>query len=983
VEEYELSNEEKKNLKEYGIQFQKWLETNIGKEKIQQHIDHENYFKSKLASENLLKITKTEMIDIYKQLWASGFWSNKDWKINKILYENGLDTIKKELNLLLYGQEPFEVRYNSFRKQIKGFGISAISEILTMLFPEKFCLWNEVTKNVLTFMNLKKNLPESAFKYNNIPGKIYAQCINYLFIIKSELQQYHINNFLDVDKFFWYLHENVIPKDWKLSSQLEYDNEEKNALQGKKNIIDLENLIIEYNKNRELFGKSKITEKEAMEIRSQFVSDFPPDKILDIEIDNYVIGKKVADTDEPNRKTFCYRLEFGLPGFGAIGGGGAEKFGIYYDSENKRYTYNENKFSSAREAYRQIITQINVLIESGKQFTKDKDWKRLSNAFERIDEIKRTVKSKILAVYFPESIVSINTHYGTKHILKLLFGLPDEEITEEFMLNKKRLWELKENHPIMRNWSNFDYSTFAWYATKELDLYNDSNHNKQLLTKEILAQPQFWVVRAGGEGNKGDEEHYALEANVFTIAWNELSDLSKFKDVKSLKQYYRQICPHESENQVIQGVAQIWDFINDIRKNDFVLLPLLSRKDKSLAIGRVTGDYNFKELTPNIKHIRNIEWLHKEIPYSEFDKETRQTLGLHRTVYQIHKPQVINSIKETLKKYGIVVDNNKTGYGMDIKRQRAQEDERDSYIFSLEKLSEYLCMSVQSLKEIGYLLTEKKQIIFYGPPGTSKTFVAKEFASYFTQNSEFVEIIQFHPSYSYEDFIEGIKPKLSTAGKATGFVKQAGIFKNLVDRCIKNPDKKFVLIIDEINRGNISKIFGELIYLLEYRNEKIHLTYSPTEEFYIPDNLYIIGTMNSADRSIAFVDYALRRRFYFIEFYPDKDILKKWFIKNREKETYQNKVLGLMIEINNEISKKLGKEYQIGYSYFMMNNLNYEKVKRIINYAIIPLVEQYFFGKKENIEPITNICKAYLTSLKDLEEEKESFLKDSLESFSS
>lgn len=225
---------------------------------------------------------------------------------------------------------------------------------------------------------------------------------------------------------------------------------------------------------------------------------------------------------------------------------------------------------------------------------------------------------------------------------------------------------------------------------------------------------------------------------------------------------------------------------------------------------------------------------------------------------------------------------------------------------------------------------------------------------------------------------------LSAEGEATGFVKQSGIFKNLVDRCIKNPDKKIVLIIDEINRGNISKIFGELIYLLEYRNEKIHLTYSPTEEFYIPDNLYIIGTMNSADRSIAFVDYALRRRFYFIEFYPDEDILKKWFVKNRIKEPYQNNVLELMREINIEISKKLGREYQIGYSYFM-NNLDYQKVKRIIDYAIIPLIEQYFFGKKENVDAIRNICNTYLIRLRDIEErEKEKpFLKDSLESFSS
>ena len=470
------------------------------------------------------------------------------------------------------------------------------------------------------------------------------------------------------------------------------------------------------------------------------------------------------------------------------------------------------------------------------------------------------------------------------------------------------------------------------------------------------------MVRAGGKGN---EEKYVLDNNLFTIAWNELSDLSKFKDKTSLMKYYRQINSNENENQAIQGVAQIWDFVNDIKINDFVLIPLLSRKDRSLAIGRVTGDYSFKELTPNIKHIRNVEWLHKDIPYSVLDREIRQNLGLHRTVYQIRTPEIINSIKNTLKKYGIMTNT---------KIQIEQEGKKNNYILSLEKLSDYLSMSVQNLKVIDELLIDKKQVIFYGPPGTSKTFVAKKFANYFTQNSESVEIIQFHPSYSYEDFIEGIKPRLSVEGEATGFTKQSGILKNQVDKCIKNPDKRFVLIIDEINRGNISKIFGELIYLLEYRNEKIHLTYSPTEEFYIPDNLYIIGTMNSADRSIAFVDYALRRRFFFIKFYPDTDnesivnesILKKWFKENMIKEQYVNNILNIIKEINFEISRKLGKEYQIGYSYFMIKNLDNMKLQRVIDYAIIPLVEQYFFGKKDNVDEIRGICNKYLRNLNNM-----------------
>ena len=249
MEQYLLSNEEKTILKEYGTQFQKWKETDIGKKEIQEHRDHEKYFKLKLAPENLSKITKSELIEIYKQLWSSKFWSNKDWKINKILDENNLDSIKKELHILLHDNEIFEKRYDSFRKRIKGLGISTISEILNMVFPEKFCLWNNVTKTVLNFLKLKDNLSETVFKYNYISGEEYSQCVRHVSTIKNELSVYGVNDFIEVDIFLWYIHENIVPRNWKKDAKIEYDKEEPNNLE-QTNIINLENLIVEFDKNR-------------------------------------------------------------------------------------------------------------------------------------------------------------------------------------------------------------------------------------------------------------------------------------------------------------------------------------------------------------------------------------------------------------------------------------------------------------------------------------------------------------------------------------------------------------------------------------------------------------------------------------------------------------------------------------------------------------------------------------------------------------
>jgi 5-methylcytosine-specific restriction enzyme B len=141
--------------------------------------------------------------------------------------------------------------------------------------------------------------------------------------------------------------------------------------------------------------------------------------------------------------------------------------------------------------------------------------------------------------------------------------------------------------------------------------------------------------------------------------------------------------------------------------------------------------------------------------------------------------------------------------------------------------------------------------------------------------------------------------------------------------------------------------------------EKITLTYSPTEKFSIPSNLYILGTMNSADRSIAFVDYALRRRFYFKNFYPDSnpDLLRKWF-KDYPSKVDPETIINMLENINKIITEKLGREYQIGYSYFMKKDLDHISLKTIIDYAIVPLLEQYFFGKKERLEEI----KKYITA---------------------
>jgi hypothetical protein len=258
---------------------------------------------------------------------------------------------------------------------------------------------------------------------------------------------------------------------------------------------------------------------------------------------------------------------------------------------------------------------------------------------------------------------------------------------------------------------------------------------------------------------------------------------------------------------------------------------------------------------------------------------------------------------------------------------------------TLEVLREETLVSNDFLTTIGRLLEEKRQIIFYGPPGTGKTFVAKKFGQYFAGKFENLELVQFHPSYSYEDFVEGIRPK-PLRNQITYSVED-GVMKALCRRALRAPDERFVLLIDEINRSNLSKILGELTHCLEYRgrHNTVTLPYSQ-QSFFIPENVYVIGTMNSADRSIALVDFALRRRFHFIEFLPNVDVLTRWFEKNPGNVDVQ-KVVALLNKMNERISgdDKLGKYFQIGHSYFMHKGFDGAKLSDVWTYDIVPMLE--------------------------------------------
>jgi 5-methylcytosine-specific restriction protein B len=263
-------------------------------------------------------------------------------------------------------------------------------------------------------------------------------------------------------------------------------------------------------------------------------------------------------------------------------------------------------------------------------------------------------------------------------------------------------------------------------------------------------------------------------------------------------------------------------------------------------------------------------------------------------------------------------------------------------------LADALHVEQPDLQDVIRLLQTRQQIVLYGPPGTGKTFLAGKIARFLAgeEHGDHVKTVQFHPSYAYEDFFEGYRPAKSH-GDNLGFSLEPGPLRRIAAEASLdgNRDKPYFLIIDEMNRGNLAKIFGELYFLLEYRDQGINLQYNPEQTFVLPPNLFIIGTMNTSDRSIAMVDAAIRRRFAFVELHPQEGMiagLLERFLKASGKPPLRADLLNAL---NSEI-EDTNRDLMIGPSYLMKAHAETDEgLEEIWKYELLPLLEEQYYGR--------------------------------------
>jgi 5-methylcytosine-specific restriction enzyme B len=392
----------------------------------------------------------------------------------------------------------------------------------------------------------------------------------------------------------------------------------------------------------------------------------------------------------------------------------------------------------------------------------------------------------------------------------------------------------------------------------------------------------------------------------------------------------------------------MYDNFLNVKEGDIAIAFEISPVKQIRAVLEVTEGLHIAENVGEVLTLEITDKLEVPVYWSELKSEP----GLFNSI--IFKNQQSNLLELQENEYDIIqniIDNK------NILHQKLSEENEAKY--SLSEDDDQLFVDERIFTDIISNLNRKKNVILQGPPGVGKTFIVKKicYEMMGVKNDSFIEMVQFHQSYGYEDFIQGLKP--STHG---GFELRDGIFYKFCQRATANERKKFFFIIDEINRGNLSKIFGELLMLIETdkRGKAVRLAYSEeeTDRFAVPENLYIIGTMNTADRSLAWLDYALYRRFAFIPLQSNFGEKFTNFLNSLGlSETLIQHISKVIPAINKQIAsdENLGKGFQIGHSYFCNYNKETDEKNwwnQIVNYELKPLIEEMWIDDEKQTKAV-------------------------------
>lgn len=417
------------------------------------------------------------------------------------------------------------------------------------------------------------------------------------------------------------------------------------------------------------------------------------------------------------------------------------------------------------------------------------------------------------------------------------------------------------------------------------------------------------------------------------------SKLGKFDPVAisavELKQAVVDGYAHKSVSYQELRYTEFERFLFRINENDLVVTSSQGR----IYFGEIVGAAYFVDSDDGRSNLRReVHWLNSDQPLRSADLRPAVHSLLRDQSYVVDLTEAHAELESLVERY-----SPEPSFDMAPLPELAFPEITDT-------LANDLLYDKAWLERVADRLWHRHQIVLYGPPGTGKTWLARHLAEHLTSSREHaVKLVQFHPSYSYEDFFQGFRP-VNIDGTLS-YQLTDGPFLKFAEDAADNRNVPYVLIIDEINRANLAKVFGELYFALEYRDAAINLQYSPDRQFRLPDNLFVIGTMNTADRSIALVDAAMRRRFAFLELHPRSapidQILRKWL----QRKGMDSPAADLLDELNRRLADSGDSDHAIGPSYFMDSEIyrRPDGLELVWQTEIMPLLEELHYGEERSL----------------------------------
>ncbi len=556
------------------------------------------------------------------------------------------------------------------------------------------------------------------------------------------------------------------------------------------------------------------------------------------------------------------------------------------------------------------------------------------------DGHRRQFRHALLFLLFPDEFESIVSSRHKKNIVKAFCNetgeTPDVDRISLIELDKAVLAvrrRLEDEHPGQE--IHFYKSPFreVWQGGSpppNVDGPGDGTDDEAWYRKRF-GTADVWGI-APGEGARLWGEFRKL--GIAAIGWDDLGDLSEYGSREAI--HSALIENGAGQNPYNQSLAA-WEF-HEMNIGDI----LIAKRGCStiLAWGKVAGGYAYDSERPEYRNLRMVEWYPCRAPINLKNPITTKTL----TRFTPYKKWIRDIFKL------IDTDTEKPETGLS-----GPENEPYDIAAALDGLF----LEEAQFGRILASIALRKNLILQGPPGVGKTFIARRIAWCLMgyKDSQSIEMVQFHQSYAYEDFVQGWRPT-----ETGGFTLRDGVFFEFCKRAEKVPEKKFIFIIDEINRGNLSRIFGELLMLIEADKRgpehAITLTYSASgERFSVPDNVHLLGLMNTADRSLAIVDYALRRRFAFETLRPAYGIgkFREYLLEADVDRDLVDRIDRNLSALNERIrdGKDLGPGFEVGHSYFVPEESSDEQwYLGIVESQIAPLLREYWFDRPEQVDQL-------------------------------